>query len=180
MEIWHTLTGTIDPKVVNDAIFWINSQLYSHPVKKLIFIISSNGGDIDSSIRLHDYLVSLPIEVTTCGFGQVDSAAINVFLAGNIRLCLPNCRFRVHEGKFHVSDKATALEHIVEATGFLKEMDRRSNEIPAEKIGKPIEEIAKIKKVGLIVTGADAVKLKIATGVVDKLPVSQQVFPKNG
>lgn len=122
MEIWYTLTGTIDPKVVNDAIFWINGQLYSHPVKKLIFIISSTGGDIDSSIRLHDYLVSLPIEVTTCGFGQVDSAAINVFLAGDIRLCLPNCRFRIHAGNFHISDKASALDHIEEATNFLKEM----------------------------------------------------------
>ena len=178
MEIWYTLTGTIDPKVVNDSIYWINGQLYSHPVKKLLFIISSTGGDIDSSIRLHDYLESLPIEVTTCGFGQVDSAAINVFIAGNNRLCLPTCRFRIHAGSFHLSDKATAIEHIEEAAGFLKEMDRRSNEILAQKTGKTIPEVFQLKKSGLMISGADAVNLKIATQLIDKLPLTQQTSSK--
>jgi len=48
MEIWYTLTGTIDKNSINNAIVWLNTQIYSNPIKNLKVLISSNGGDIDA------------------------------------------------------------------------------------------------------------------------------------
>ena len=50
MEIWYTLTGTVDRREVQDAIKWINDEIYSKPVKKLRFLLAAGGGEIGSSI----------------------------------------------------------------------------------------------------------------------------------
>ena len=82
MEIWYTLTGDVDKRGVQDAIAWINSELYSKSVDRLRFLIAAQGGDIGAGINLHTYLKALPIEVETVGFGEVDAAAV---LADHLR-----------------------------------------------------------------------------------------------
>lgn len=82
MEIWYALTGNVDKREVQDAIRWMNQELYSKPIDRLRFLIASGGGEIEADINLHTYLKALPFEVETIGFGEVDAAAILVFCRG--------------------------------------------------------------------------------------------------
>lgn len=93
MEIWYTYTGVINPDLIAGAISWLSNKVYQGKVTKLKFILSSTGGDIDSAIRLYDYLKALPFDVETIGFGQIDSAANVIFLAGIKRFAVKDCRF---------------------------------------------------------------------------------------
>src|SRR3989338_8002920 len=58
-EIWYTITGPIAVNTAHELITWVNAQIYNLPIKRLKLIISSNGGDIDSAIRIYVYLKSL-------------------------------------------------------------------------------------------------------------------------
>src|SRR3989344_6595709 len=100
MEIWFTLTGDIEKKTVQDAIGWINGELYSKPVTRLRLLIASSGGDIDSGVNMHMYLKALPFETETIGFGKVDASAIPIFLGGKRRLVVAGCQFFFHEGRY--------------------------------------------------------------------------------
>ena len=100
MEAYYTLTGLIDAKIVADCILWINNQFLTNNLKKLKFFISSVGGDVDSAIRLYDFLKALPIEIEMIGFMQVDSAANIIYLSGKKRIAIKNCRFLLHQGSF--------------------------------------------------------------------------------
>lgn len=175
MEIWYTLTGDIDKNIVNSAISWINSQIYSNDVSNLNFIISSNGGDMDSAIRLHDYLKALPIEVQTVGFGQVDSAAITIFLAGKKRLAVKNCRFIIHEGSFFTATPSAPLHIHEENIQLFKNLLSRTIDIVSEDTGKTKKEIKKLVNKGKTLNTDEAKKIGIVTKIVEKLPLVQQL-----
>jgi len=87
-EVWYTLTGIIDPAAAQALAVFVNSQIYTTGATRLKVLISSTGGDVDSAIRMYSYLKSLPLEVETVAFGQVDSAANLVYLGGQRRTAL--------------------------------------------------------------------------------------------
>jgi ATP-dependent protease ClpP protease subunit len=60
MEIWYTLTGTVDRREVQDTIKWINDEIYAKPVKSLRLMLAAGGGEIGSGINLYTYLKALP------------------------------------------------------------------------------------------------------------------------
>lgn len=169
-EIWYTYTGDIDSKLVADAINWINSNAYSGKVKKLKFFISSGGGDIDSAVRLHDFLIALPFEVDTIGFGQVDSAAITVFLSGKERSAVKGCRFFVHEGSYHISPDSVPIHIIEERVGLIKKIRDKHLDILIHAAGKKGAELAKIVGEGKPLTEVQAKDFGLVTAIIEKLP----------
>ena len=174
MEVWYTLAGDITADSVRDVINWITNQFYSNKIKKIKFFISSNGGDIDSGVRLYDFLKATPAVIETYGFGQVDSAAILVFLSGSKRFALQNCRFRVHEGSYTGETVATSLSIHKEVLEFLKEISRRSIEIFAGETGSTSEAIEKMKTSGKILTAKEAQQIKLVHTIIDKLPLKKE------
>lgn len=170
-EIWYTLTGTIDAKIVADAILWINGQIYSgQDIKKLKFFLSSIGGDIDSAIRLYDFLKAIRIEVTTIGFGQIDSAANTIFLAGSKRLAVTGCRFFLHEGTYTFHQPTAVLHFHEEHLKLLKELFRRNIQILAIETSKSIKEVEKILQEGRVLNSQEAKKFGIVHEIIEKLP----------
>jgi len=172
-EIWYTLTGTISADSVNQAVTWINGQLFQGATN-LKFLVSSVCGDLDSAIRLHDYLRSLPIEVETIGFGQVDSAANLVFLGGRSRKAVRGCRFHLHEGLFTIGQPSAPLAAHQETMRLLAEILRRSTEIVSVETGKAFDEIRDTLKASKILTVEEAKDFGIVHEVIDKLPLSKQ------
>lgn len=170
MDCWYALTGEINENKVAEAIIWINEQMSHQRVARLRFLITSTGGDLDCAIRLHDYLEALPVSLATIGVGQVDSAAVLVFLAGKERLAVRKCRFRIHEAIYDMGDPRAFLSRHKEAVSFLEEIDRRNTEILAKGTKKTPESIQEFKKRGGILGAVEAVAFGIATEVIDKLP----------
>src|SRR5262245_4778779 len=72
------------------------TNLYDLGVKKVNLLISSDGGSVKRGLEFHNFLLSLPIELTTHNVGVVDSIANVVYMAGKHRYATPNSRFMMH------------------------------------------------------------------------------------
>ena len=97
MEIWYTLTGDLDKRAGQEAIRWINDELYGKPVTRLKFLVASGGGDVDTGTNLYMYLKSIPVDVETIGFGVVDAAAKEYFASSST---LPKDVFLLPQSRF--------------------------------------------------------------------------------
>lgn len=86
--------GPIDDQFVNSIQRIIISQ--SNPLTHLTLQISSPGGSVIAGITAYNYLKSLPIDVHTHNLGEVSSAAILPYLAGNIRTAEDVSKFMFH------------------------------------------------------------------------------------
>ena len=63
---------------------------------ELTIAMHSPGGSVSKGTALHNFLKSLPLELTTHNIGDIDSIANVVFLAGKYRYSNPNGRFMLH------------------------------------------------------------------------------------
>lgn len=178
MEIWYTLTGIIDQNIVAQTINWIQAQLFAAStirISKLTFFISSIGGDADSAIRLFDYLTALPFQVNTFGFGQIYSAGVTIFLAGENRFTLKKTKFLVHEGIYTIGQPSAPMHLHDENLTILKELANRNIEIIANRSGKTISQIREMMKDVKVLNAEQAKNAGIATQIADKLPNSPLV-----
>jgi ATP-dependent protease ClpP protease subunit len=89
------LTDLITIKNVDSVITKLQQQL-DNGIKNPILEIDSGGGDI-SCMKLFYFLLEHP-EIITRVIDRCKSAAITVFLAGEVRECLPNSEFLLHMG----------------------------------------------------------------------------------
>ncbi len=174
MEIWFTLTGDIDKRTVQDAIAWINGELYAKPVQRLKFLLASGGGDIDSGVNLHMYLKSLPFEVETIGFGKVDAAAIPIFLGGKKRFAVRGCQFLFHEGRYTIQDQTAPIHVHEEALAIFKRNLHETIYIIARETGNDTEVVANMLRRSKIMTVEEAEDFGLAHEIIDELPLRQQ------
>src|SRR5438045_924707 len=65
--------------------------------KEIQILFSSSGGLVDEGFALHNFLRALPVKLTMHAIGYVDSMALVVFLAGEIRFCSPDATFLFHD-----------------------------------------------------------------------------------
>ncbi len=174
--IWYTITGVIDPNIAQQLIMWVNQQVIGAPAAtlqnfKLIVLISSGGGDIDSAIRIYNYLKALPIVVETIGLSQVDSAANIIFLAGQRRSAVKRCRFFLHEGTFTIGNPTAPLGVHEETLSILKSLSMRHVDILTTELGKNPEEVRVLLNEGKILDIDAAISLGLVHQSIDKLPV---------
>jgi ATP-dependent Clp protease protease subunit len=174
MEIWYTFSGDIEKRAAQEALQWINEQLYSKPVTHLRFLVASSGGDIDTGTNLYMYLKSLPIEVETIGFGVVDAAAALIFLGGKRRLAVDGCRFFFHEGEYTVKLATASLSTHEEALSIFRRNLHEMIYIIARETGNDTETVANMLKKSKIMQTEEALEFGLATKVIERLPLQQQ------
>lgn len=174
MEIWYTLTGDLSKKSIQEAIQWINAELYSKPVKRLRLLIASPGGDIDSGVNMHMYLKALPFEVETIGFGKVDAAAVPIFLGGKRRLAVTGCQFFFHEGRYTILDETAPIHVHEEAVSIFKRNLHDTIYIIARESGNDTEVVAHMLRKSKIMTAKEALDFGLCHEIVATLPLQQQ------
>jgi ATP-dependent protease ClpP protease subunit len=174
MEIWFTFTGDIKKEAVQEAIQWINGELYSKPVKRLKFLIASSGGDIDSGVNLHMYLKALPVDVETIGFGKVDAAAIPIFLGGTKRFAVQGCQFFFHEGRYTIGDQTAPIHVHEEAVSIFKRNLHETIYIIARETGNDTEVVANMLRRSKIMTAQEALEFGLCHEIIAQLPLRQQ------
>ncbi|MBV9159471.1 MAG: ATP-dependent Clp protease proteolytic subunit [Candidatus Kaiserbacteria bacterium] len=174
MEIWYTLTGDVEKRSAQDAIQWINEQLYSKPVTHLRFLVASAGGDIDTGTNLYMYLKSLPVEVETIGFGVVDAAAALIFLGGKKRLAVDGCRFFFHEGQYTVPLQTAPLSSHEEALSVFRRNLHEMIYIIARETGNDTEVVANMLRKSKIMQTSEALEFGLCSDIIEKLPLQQQ------
>ncbi len=89
-----THVGAIDDNFVNSVINIVNS--FQTMPTELILSISSGGGQVMHGITAYNYLKKLPCVLHTHNMGEVSSAAILPYLAGQIRTADAVSKFMFH------------------------------------------------------------------------------------
>ena len=174
MEIWHTLTGSVDKKEVQDAIRYINDELYSKPVTVLRFLISSNSADIGSSLGLYTYLKALPIECETICFGEVDVGAAVIFLAGKRRLAVGGAQFFFREGRYTIAEVTAPVHAHEEAIAVFKRQLSELIYVIGKETGNDTEAVAAMLRRSKIMSGEEALQFGLAHRMLATLPLRQQ------
>ncbi len=91
-----TIVGEINTQSVGMLLSVVNSQVRMG-VKKIRIVIASGGGDPSAGFSAYNYLRGLKdVEISTFNMGNVDSAAVLLFCAGQNRYSVPGARFVLH------------------------------------------------------------------------------------
>ncbi|OGY17584.1 MAG: hypothetical protein A2784_00550 [Candidatus Chisholmbacteria bacterium RIFCSPHIGHO2_01_FULL_48_12] len=168
---YFTFTGDVSVSNTQELIHFFNSKIIDgNYTETFTIFLSSIGGDIDAAIRTYDFLKSIPNKIHTIGFGQIDSSAITIFLAGDKRTVLQKTRFRFHEPTYHMQQADSILSFFGERVGLFQELDKRLKEITSQETGKSISQINKLYSEGKILNTQEAKNLGIVHEVVSQLP----------
>lgn len=88
---------------INDtSILKLTEFIYSQTeaIEHLQINICSLGGSMHSAITIYNFLKKMPFTITTHNLGEVTSAAVLLFLSGNIRTAENISKFVIHPIKF--------------------------------------------------------------------------------
>jgi ATP-dependent Clp protease protease subunit len=104
--------------------------------------LHSPGGHVEAGDTIHDMLSFIAPRVRIVGTGWVASAGAHIYLAvpRELRLCLPNTRFMLHQPGGGNYGRATDLE--IEAEEILK-MRARLNRVISDQTGQPVKKVEK-------------------------------------
>lgn len=122
-ELYYCLFGDIDTETIIPIIKLCNGDKKANT---LHLYINSNGGSVTSAFALANFLTSLKnVSVITYNIGTCDSAACIIFLAGNIRICVPQATFYIHSSIVHIHTKqnistlSNALKNLINDTNLI-------------------------------------------------------------
>ena len=131
--------------------------------KDILLTITSTGGNPFAVFAFYDWIRIKEIPLITLALGNINSAAIILFLSGETRIAGANSIFRFHEftttmakgAKLTVSEfKQVALEHEKEQSIYIK--------IVSERCGKPYEEAERILRERVAMTALEAKEFGLA------------------
>jgi len=134
--------GAIDDKLARDVTGRLLA-LAGRSAAPIDVFINSPGGHVESGDTIHDMIrfVDCEAPVRVIGTGWVASAGALIFLAGrkDLRFCLPNTRFLLHQPMGGVRGPAVDID--IEAREIVK-MRERLNRLIARETGQSYEKIA--------------------------------------
>jgi len=109
----YVFMGEVDSDSVKPVVEWILYENFVSKKKKkeLLLMVCSEGGELSSAFALIDVMRSSVIPVKTVGLGEIGSAGLLIFLAGNRgrRLLTPNTSILSHQFSWGSDGKAHEL-----------------------------------------------------------------------
>lgn len=107
------LMGDIEADSIKPVIEWILHENYVSKKKRteLLLMICSEGGDVAAAFALIDVMRSSKLPIKTVGLGQIASAGLLIFLAGEPgrRVLTPNTSILSHQFSWGSDGKAHEL-----------------------------------------------------------------------
>jgi len=121
----------------------VSSQLLalaSESDADITVFINSQGGHVEAGDTIHDLLRFVRPRIRMIGTGWVASAGALIYVAvpKEMRFCLPNTRFLLHQPAGGAGGTASDID--IEAREILRMRDRL-NRIFAQETGQPLERI---------------------------------------
>jgi ATP-dependent protease ClpP protease subunit len=114
---------------------------------ELYLMLSTPGGQVASGITLYNFLMSLPLKVTTHNIGNIDSIGNAFFLAGETRIACQHSTFMFHGVGFDVANQRFEEKNLREKLdSLLADQQRIGNiisartNISADKVGELFRE----------------------------------------
>lgn len=167
------LEGVVDEALLQEVggrILAYNRNDKGIPIekrKKIVILINSCGGDLDSTYATIAIIERSKTPVITVNMNMAHSAAGLVLLAGHKRYCMPRSQMLIHSGS--ASGISGNFEDIQESTKAYKKMveDMRAYIIEKSNIDKSL--LSKKSKIDWYLTVDDMIKLGCADSILTDL-----------
>lgn len=134
--------------------------------KTVTIKISTDGGDIHVGFAIHDLIVTSGLLVTTIAIGDVSSAGLPIFLAGNPRLIYPHAVLMTHKTD-HNLDGSCRFEKD-NSMKQLQVLDKMTADIIRRNSRLTYRQIKNLWLSEKFITAEEAVKYGLADGIIGK------------
>lgn len=167
-EVYINFNLGVSPESAQ-ALFKVVQEQLSKGMKKLNFLISSPGGNVDPGIAIYNFLRGLPIEVITHNYGSCDSIAALVFCSGEERYTVTNSRFLIHGIGLTVQNQRFNEINLRETLDSLKNQREIISKIIAKECNKKLEDVERDMLNGIVLNPDEAIKYGLVTKIKDEL-----------
>lgn len=163
-----TFSELINPSSVKNFIGVLEKLCTEHPdAKSLTINISSPGGDVDVAIELFHFLRELDCKIQTVNTSYVNSAAVIIYLAGDVRTCHSGSTFYIHsiskrlKGNYDVQSLLKEAKEITVNTDIV-------TTLLEQRTGKNKRYWKTLMSKGSILKAKQAVNIGLASTIIDR------------
>jgi ATP-dependent Clp protease, protease subunit len=121
-------SAEIDQRSINQLVAYL-VDLHRSGATKLTLAISSPGGNVNAGITGYGALMSVPFDLETHNFGNVDSIAILLFLAGKTRYATQGASFLFHSVGFNLTNERLEEKNLTERLDSVRTDNKRISEL---------------------------------------------------
>jgi len=162
----------VSETTVNNLINFITQQIATqkpeNPLDEIIIQISSSGGSSDHGLLAYNYLKQLSLKKTVIGMGNVDSAAVMIFCAGDERLVMQSCRFTLHEALTTIQQGIFNGTKLHEIANLNERITDDYCRVISSVSAKKLHDVKKFVKQGYVMSSEEAKKFGLAMNIQDK------------
>jgi len=171
MKLLINFYANISEGSVNDLIkfvtFKLSQQTPEKQIDEIIIQISSSGGSSDHGLLAYNFLQQISIPKTTIGMGNVDSAAIMLFCAGQKRLAMPSCRFVLHEAVATLGGQFTATK-LDEMARLTQRITDDYSEVVIKITNLEKDKVQSDVKKGSVLSSKEAKNINLVTEILEE------------
>jgi len=176
MKILVNFYANVSEASVNNLIKFVTAQLAQQnpqkPFDELIIQISSSGGSSDHGLLAYNFLKQISVPKTTIGMGNVDSAAIMIFCAGDKRIAMPSCRFVLHEAIATLKGQFTSTK-LGEMARLVQRITDDYGDVVAKVVSGDKKKILRDVREGSVLSSEEARKLGLVTEILETAYLSE-------
>ena len=171
MKLLINFYANVTEQTIRDLIMWTTQQLaqqnQDNPYDELIIQISSSGGSSDHGLLAYNFLKQIGIKKTTIGMGNVDSAAVMLFCAGDKRIAMPSCRFVLHEARATINGEFNGTK-LKEISKLIHRITDDYSDVVVKITGKDKSSISEDIKNGAVLSSEEAKKLALVSEIIEE------------
>lgn len=157
----------ISISTVKNFISTLEELCCQHPEATTLCInISSPGGDVDVAIELFYFLRSLNCQIQTTNTSYVNSAAVLIYLAGDVRTCHVGSTFYIHS----ISKRLKGVYDIKKLSREVKEMSVNTDIVASileQRTEKKKGYWKRLMSRGCILKAEQALNLGLASAIIN-------------
>jgi ATP-dependent protease ClpP protease subunit len=132
----------LDRQSVSNLVALVQQALALR-ARRVTICITSSGGAWDQGLYAYEILTALPISIHTHAVGQVQSAAMPLFLSGSRRTASPGANFLFHDALFHGDGMLLNFDKLTGEAQAIEHTNRLSHRLIAGILDRPVEDVAK-------------------------------------
>lgn len=170
MKLLINFYANVSEGSINDLIKFITVKLAQQnpekPIDEIILQISSSGGSSDHGLLAYNFLKQISIPKTTIGMGNVDSAAVMLFCAGEKRFAAPSCRFVLHEAIATLSGQFNPAK-LSEMAKLIQRITDDYSEVISKVVNKKKITVDKDVRSGTVLSSTEAKKFGLVTDIIE-------------
>lgn len=124
------INDEIDESLIEKAWFQMEKLYAENQEAPIILTINSNGGNLDETLMLCDYMRTLPTTIITYCLGKCVSAGFLLFVSGNYRVCYNSSVLMAHELYHYYNGKSIEIQSTAK---FIREQQKQIIQLLSEQ-----------------------------------------------